>query len=849
MNNTLNIFFGDRVSNLNLTCENLTFAQLIEKFRTPERINIKHDEYLALSNKQRLKYKNGAYYTNCTFSPPIRSDINTQNVSLISLDIDDSDDANLINEIYLDLYLSEFNYIAYTTMSSTPAKKRWRIIVEADGEIPSELYPLCVNTIAQKLNLKCLTSESFVLSQAMFATRACVDSEFLFTSNLSGSFFSDTDIDRSLVHISKKSILKGAQGNNVSDLNFLSSLVPKLDIEVEVVENALHSIDPDVARNDWLLIAAALKHQYGDTEEGFQMFEGWSSRGTKYEGHADCKKMWDSLKQNPDKTPATIKSLIHIAKKYGWRDARAEKDYIDLIDIIGDCLDLDRLMSDIPAKISRVQLSPVARESVIQYLKKCITKISGNSISIAVLRKECAYKVDESKIQKSEEGFLTKIFDKVPKWSKNYVYIHATNEFYNTKSGDRKVPEVFDNCYSKYLLTKQDKLEDVHRPATRPRDFVLNAINIPQYSSYTYLPGEGKSVEVDGVNCYNTYIDRSPPRSKEKFDYVKEKIENHIRVLLSDEREQNILLDYLAFVVQNPGKKIKWTILLQGAQGCGKTLIGNLIGAALGPGTTWPVDNEQLESPFTSWAENKLFIVMEEVHVSGSNRFKIMGKLKPFLTNAVIPINRKNKPEYTVPNIANYLLLSNHRNAIALENTDRRYCILLSRIQTEEQVLSINQAHFDIMFDLIDKYPGTIREYFMTRQLNKKFNPNSRAPFTTHKKLMRDMSKTSLQLIVEEFINDSQEFLVTEKMISSKRLSDLVSCDFSVSKLKTSRRNISQTLVDIGYLKIEKRVRIDKDLHTLWVKCEDPAMINDDVYISQMIKTFRDDYIQNKEAE
>ena len=39
----------------------------------------------------------------------------------------------------------------------------------------------------------------------------------------------------------------------------------------------------------------------------------------------------------------------------------------------------------------------------------------------------------------------------------------------------------------------------------------------------------------------------------------------HINNVLTCEREQRILIDWLAYVVQNAGKRINWAILLQSA--------------------------------------------------------------------------------------------------------------------------------------------------------------------------------------------------------------------------------------------------------------------------------------------
>ena len=55
----------------------------------------------------------------------------------------------------------------------------------------------------------------------------------------------------------------------------------------------------------------------------------------------------------------------------------------------------------------------------------------------------------------------------------------------------------------------------------------------------------------------------------------------HINNVLTCEREQRILIDWLAYVVQNAGKRINWAILLQGAQGTGKSYFAKVLGGCL----------------------------------------------------------------------------------------------------------------------------------------------------------------------------------------------------------------------------------------------------------------------------
>jgi len=727
-----------------------------------------------------------------------------------------------LTNFFLDACLNQYNYFAYTTFSSTPDEPRWRIVIEADGQIPSEYYPLAAQTIADRLSFKNPGSENFVISQPMFATRICSDAKFLFIDSFLGSSFSK----ESITATSRPTKKRGKKG---SDAAFLLSLTPKLEIEDATIQEALESIDADCPRPDWLMVAASLKHQFQDnTEKGFQLFDSWSSFGSKYVGIDDCQKMWDSLEANPDRDPCTAKTLLFMARQAGWQDDNTDDTYVTLLDSIHNEMDVKKLMNEFPKHISSVHLNRVMRDSIVLSLRDQIKKAGGAKVSIAILRKSCAYKDDDASIYETEDGFLAKADQDIKPWAVSYKYIRQTNEFYNSKSGARLKPEVFDNSYSKFLITKEEKKEGAARPAMKPTDFVLNQINIPQYDSYTYLPGRNEEVTVDGISCFNTFIDRSPEPSDKNLDYVSELITRHAYNILDGEYEVNLLLDYLAYTVQNPGAKMRWTIMLQGAQGCGKTLWGSIMHQALGAGSIGLVDNDLLDGTFTGWAENRLFIVMEEVHVSGTNRFKVMGKLKPFLTNDMIVINRKNTPDYIVPNVANYLLLTNHKNALAIENTDRRYCVLISNRQTERQVMALGEKYFKDIFDAIQENPGTVRKFFLDRKISNHFNPNGHAPHTGGKAMLVHLSKSSMQLAIEEVLC-SRVPGVTKDVLSSKILLDFLISDFSNDGIRCSRRNLSYALSEMGYTKVPGRMKRGDDQHTLWIHDEIEKLNREDM--------------------
>ena len=131
----------------------------------------------------------------------------------------------------------------------------------------------------------------------------------------------------------------------------------------------------------------------------------------------------------------------------------------------------------------------------------------------------------------------------------------------------------------------------------------------------------------------------------------------HINNVLACEREQRILIDWLAYVVQNAGKRINWAILLQGAQGTGKSYFAKVLEWVLGTNAK-SLDPSALGERFTGWAHGSVANIVEEIRIKGDDKWRIMDRLKPFITNSMIQIEEKGRDHRTVPNFTNYLLLN-----------------------------------------------------------------------------------------------------------------------------------------------------------------------------------------------
>ena len=93
---------------------------------------------------------------------------------------------------------------------------------------------------------------------------------------------------------------------------------PKSNATVDEIRSALDSIDPDCDRLTWIEMAMAVQEgteSAGCPEEGFGIWNEWSSKGMKYKPR-EMEIQWKSIKPRPD--GVTVATLFKHAFDAGW---------------------------------------------------------------------------------------------------------------------------------------------------------------------------------------------------------------------------------------------------------------------------------------------------------------------------------------------------------------------------------------------------------------------------------------------------------------------------------------------------------------------------------------------------
>lgn len=837
-----------------------TFKELVEQYiSTPVPLPLKQTSYHGMDKKAQAAAKRGLpYLVPAVFkdSPSDRTYEQALHCNLLFLDIDVTKDGTcpaapfVRDPEILSRALGEFSFASYQTVSSTPEKPRMRVMVLAD-RIPVDRYPEAVLTIAQMIGLPIVTPESKTAVQPMFLPVLFsdqipdVEHPYL-VGRLEGRAFKTSDIQSP--HKAPEDGLAFDPGYEApTGDDFLAYLRPPVpEITLQIVEEALKSIEPDLSYPEWVEVAAALKHQFSHDhpQEAYELFDVWSSKGAKYDGSKSTLAKWKSLKPSPNgRVPITIRSLLHKAVEHGWQPAPVKEScFRSTLEWITD---KDRtsteLMGQSLTKIAATPLLSYTEEEVLLNATiKQAKKLHGLSMSASSLRRDLK-KLKEKAAGKDEEEKNV-----MPPWLKGWCYVARHNEFFRHRTSEKLTPDGFNRTYSRKLLPEgEDEGNDeasMAKPLMSPEDYALNVHQIQVVYDYDYRPDEPTKIftKSEGKFFLNTYRKSYPEANKEGAKAAAEIFEEHLRNLILEPEYRRVVMDWLAYVVQYPGRKIRWAILFQGGEGCGKTFFFEAMKAVLGNDHAKLVNKSSVSSQWNEWAVGAQVVAIEEIRVVGANRYDVMNSLKELITNDMVPINQRAKDTRTVRNVTNYILFSNHHDALALAQGDRRYCVLKSRLQLKEDIKALGTDYFQRLFDMLAENAGGLRYVLENHQISEDFNPNGPAPRTVYLEEIIDDTADEIQSIIKNVVSDDETALVCKDFISTSTLASVFTAE---GHRQPSPQHLAAVLRGLGYRKVG-RFRVspdDEERHSIWMSAKLASSVKDPgEYIRLAIETRND---------
>ena len=720
--------------------------------------------------------------------------------SLLTLDIDKYTGTIVDLEFDLDL-LGLGAFVAYSTHSHANNAPRVRLVLPLSREVSGVEYRAISEAFCASHDVFTFDECSFKPNQFMFYPSCAVGADKWVMVGDGDAVNVDLFLGGGVID---SPCVFDVVSDESDDDDFTRDL--PLNMSDDDVKGLLFAYPAEpLAYDDWLKVGQALHHQYMGGDVGFDLWVAWSALSSKHD-FSKMRKKYDSFGRWKG-ARVTMASVCWHVKQQGGVVASVFDNLRDEAKRIVSMSEYCEFKKRIVAMNDSVLHSDM-RAVIANDLALGVGKELG--ITKAEIKKAISEKAVNKKTQSDNVVAL-------PDWLEDWIYVEKLCEFANTRLNYSIKREAFN--------AKYNRKDDVKHAEMIASDYALNECDLLTVVDKMYWPSAAITFEYDNKLMLNSYVE-SGYKAAIINDDNKHAIDlflAHINNVLTCEREQRILIDWLAYVVQNAGKRINWAILLQGAQGTGKSYFAKVLEWVLGTNAK-SLDPSALGERFTGWAHGSVVNIVEEIRIKGDDKWRIMDRLKPFITNSMIQIEEKGRDHRTVPNFTNYLLLTNYKDALPITNDDRRFCVMYGRIQNESELFDYfggrdaASDYFEMLFSESEKHAGALKTYLLNHKISEDFKPQGRAPDTESRQQMIQATISPEQCLVEDLINKHECGVINGRVLDVTWLAKQCEID---GEVLPPTRTLGHILSDMGYQQIENRrvfVKKTNSQHYVWFK-------------------------------
>lgn len=778
--------------------------------------------------------------------------------SLITLDYDDLPEDVSVDDFEFALDMLGYAAVAYTTFSHkterADGKARIRVIVPMDQEVSVSDYPAVARALADDIGYPA-AKESFSAACVMFLP-SCAEGyeDEAWSHEVSGPPYATSQV------ISANQV---TSQSDVDDDLLLDIAYEPLDLTDDEVDAALALLPAEgLDYDEWISVGLALWHQYrGDAgEAGFGRWLKWSEQSSKH-NPANMRKKWKS--GGGRSQPITMASVL---SKVGGLSAVRDDDYspdqktptapatrsgiLDHVEALCERASDIESLEDYDAlkqtllRIPETRLGADYRGMVADEIYTSWGKGAGltkGDIKKALMPSTKRTVVAREDVDRSALTEADCWDERKPEWLRGWVFDETDAEFVQIDTGHAIKREAF---RMKFDREPECEAHEVDAVALSSKYYP-----IPTITSRMYWPGQGRIFQ-DATGCRNylnswqvgggSSVEPAEPGSFEVGDdslngQACEVFLDHLRKTIADERERALVLDWLAYVYSKPGARVRWALLLWGIEGNGKSYFHNILTKLMGQDAR-EIAASIIEERFTDWAEGCRVIGIEEIRVSGTNKWRTLDKMKPFISNDQIQIEGKGSKARTVPNFASYMLFTNHADAIPIGDGDRRYFVVFTKHRTRDELYDEHggpegvKAYFKRLFDVSFAGASGIARLLLDHEYSDEFDPHGRAPDSIGKEEMRLMHINEDDDALADALDEFQGPYINDKIIDITLLRD--ECDMS-GEIELPKTNaLAHKLVAMGYSKLG-RIKVRKKMRTVWYKPGKISKANAEIAMKQ----------------
>ena len=371
--------------------------------------------------------------------------------------------------------------------------------------------------------------------------------------------------------------------------------------------------------------------------------------------------------------------------------------------------------------------------------------------------------------------------------TESYCYVMANDMFNKIGSGEFYQDKQINNYHKSEVFIQKGSLTNkmLSNPKfKRAETFITSAGHKPGLLD---IDRPGIIPLMNKGTVLNIYIPNYITAKKGDVKFIIE-----FFIWLVGEKKWKIIEQWIAFMIQYPGIKMKWAVVLVSVvEGVGKGLLARLISRILGAENV----NENANYKHLTNTHNTLLIgtqllVLNEVSL-GDFKSKQEGTntLKNFVADDVYSCNFKNKPMVKLPNLTNFMLFSNDERVVGAPQGGRRY-FFNNISKTEKDIIEkTNEGFFDKAWKFVDSDEGAshLLHYFKNEvKIPDATIFQKRAPETDDLLILIEQSKHPLQKKLE---HDLTRHDIHKRKIFIMSWCGLISFDELNEKLNTSSKD------------------------------------------------------------
>ena len=183
-------------------------------------------------------------------------------------------------------------------------------------------------------------------------------------------------------------------------------------------------------------------------------------------------------------------------------------------------------------------------------------------------------------------------------------------------------------------------------------------------------------IEQDGELVFNDWEEAEPTPLGQG---TTELFWQHIKENVCDGSEEcfNYFQMWIYDLLANPLHRNGIAIAVSGDQGCGKSIIGNILSLCFDKKYVSTINNSAaLQDRFDAAWKNSILVMLEESTFAGDRKSGIWSKMKDLITSEITTVERKGIDVQHIQNKLHFLVTSNDEFVVPKQRSDRRYLVL-----------------------------------------------------------------------------------------------------------------------------------------------------------------------------